>query len=118
MFCSDEWNAVQPGSMLHVEFTCDDSAAITGTYRVQSDHAADETEIDGASFPLRRRVSHGERHEVTFRAMFTGSRSDVSLVATVVRPDQSLHGQPYQCSGTLDDQDPLCTVELFANGAV
>jgi hypothetical protein len=118
MFCSDEWNGVDPGSVLNVAFTRSAGAGISGMYRViQVDGSTDEANIDSDSFPFSRQVNAGERHEVTFQALFTGAESDVALVATVVRPDQTVHGQPYQCSGTLNQQDQLCTVELFVNGA-
>lgn len=118
MFCSDEWNGVTPGSVLNVRFTKEPGVGIGGNYRViRSDGSREDMEINSGSFPLAQTVSEGERHEVEFRAELTGGEADVSLVATVVRPDQTIQGQPYRCSGTLTEQDPLCTVQVFANGA-
>lgn len=119
MFCSDQWNAVPRGSVLNVRFTREKNVAVAGQYRViRPNGSTDDTPIDSNSFPLDRKISAGERHEVEFRGMFQGGEeADVALVATVVRPDQTVLGQPYRCSGTLNDEDPLCTVELFANGA-
>jgi hypothetical protein len=115
MFFSDGWNQVPSGSTLRVTLSEGDFS-VTGAYTVRRGQGPDvREELDSGSFPLKLNVGRREKHTVGFDASFTGSPATASVEAELVFPDGS-SGGVVEGSQDLSDDDPLFTVEIFANG--
>jgi hypothetical protein len=115
MFFSDGWNQVPPGSTLRVRLG-DGDFSLTGTYTVAGGQGPDvREELESRSFPLQVRIGRREQHAVVFDASFFGTPATAAVEAELVFPDGS-SGGVVRGSQDLSDNDPLFTVEIFANG--
>ena len=114
MFATKTWNAVKPGSTLHVAI--DPASGPFGVTGSVLAFPAGSPSLKGPipGLPLALPINADTQYRVKVEVLRATTQDvEVTLAAEVRDPNGQPHGQPFRFPTRLTDDEPVLTVKLF-----